>query len=71
MISGRIDLLTYLNSYNISGNKFFKQHLYKLSNTLRLNFRYVKIIRFLHPRYNPRILRDTLKNVQKQVRLFW
>ena len=71
MISGRIDLLTYLNSYNISDNKFFKQHLYKLSNMLRLNFRYVKIIRFLHPRYNPRILRDTLKNVQKHVRLFW
>ena len=29
MISGRIDLLIYLNSYNISGKKFFKQHLYK------------------------------------------
>ena len=29
MISGRIDLLIYLNSYNISGKKFFKQPLYK------------------------------------------
>ena len=57
---------------------FYKQHLYtqrqakidkkikqKLSNTLRLNFRYLKIIHFLHPRYHPKIIGDTLKNVSK------
>ena len=57
---------------------FYKQHFYKqrqaeigkkikhkLSNTLRLNFRYLKIIRFLHPRYHPKIIGDNLKIVQK------
>ena len=34
----------------------------KLSNTLKLNFSYLKIIRFLHP---PKIIGDFLKNVQK------
>ena len=37
----------------------------KLSNTLRLNFCYLKIIRFLHTRYHPEIIGDILKNVQK------
>ena len=37
----------------------------KLSNTLRLNFRYLKIIRFFHPRYHPEIIEKVLKNVQK------
>ena len=37
----------------------------KLSNTLRLNFRYIKIIGFLHPRYHPKKLEDILKNLQK------
>ena len=36
-----------------------------MSNTLRLNFCYLKIIEFLHPRYLPKILGDILKNVQK------
>ena len=57
---------------------FYKQHFYKqrqaeigkkikqkLSNTLRLNFCYLKIIRFLYPRYHPKIIGNTLKNVQK------
>ena len=35
------------------------------SNTLRLIFRYLKIIRLLHPRYHPKIIGDILKNVQK------
>ena len=56
----------------------FKQHFYeqrqaknqqkikqKLSNTLRLNFRYLKIIRFLHLPYHPKIIGDILKTVQK------
>ena len=36
-----------------------------LSNTLRLIFCYLKTIRFLHPRYDPKMLGDILKNVQK------
>ena len=39
----------------------------KLGNTLRLNFRYLEIIRFLHPRYHQKIMRDIL---EKHVRLF-
>ena len=39
----------------------------KLCNTVRLNFYYLKIIRFLHlPRYHPKIIRDIPKNVQKK-----
>ena len=37
----------------------------KLSNNLSLNFLYLKIIRFLHPRYQPKIIEDILKNAQK------
>ena len=37
----------------------------KLSNTLRVNFGYLKIIRFLHSRDYPKIIEDVLKNVQK------
>ena len=37
----------------------------KLSNTLTLNFFYLKIIRLLHLRYHPKIIGDILKNVQK------
>ena len=57
---------------------FYKQNFYgqrhaeigkkikqKLSNALRLNFSYLKIIRFLYPRYHPKIIGDTLKNVEK------
>ena len=36
-----------------------------LSNTLRLNFRYLKIIHFLHPRYYPKIVGHILKKKQK------
>ena len=56
----------------------YKQHFYKqhqaeigkkieqrLSNTLRLNFCYLKIICFLHPRYHPKTLGHILKHVQK------
>ena len=32
-----------------------------------LNFCNLKIIRFLHPRYHPKIIGDILKNVQMQV----
>ena len=36
-----------------------------LSNTLRLNFYYLKIIHTLHLRYNPKIMGHILKNKQK------
>ena len=49
---------------------FYEQHFYKqrhlhkikqmLSNTLSLNFCYLKIIRILHPRYHPKIIGDIL-----------
>ena len=42
----------------------------KLSNTLRLNFSHLKIIRSPHTRYHPKIIRDILKMYKKQVRLF-
>ena len=58
---------------------FYKQHPWqnykltkikqKLDNTLRLKFCYIKIIRFLQPRYHLKIVGDILKNVQEQVRL--
>ena len=36
-----------------------------LSNTLRLNFCYLKIIQILHPRYHPKKMGHILKNKQK------
>ena len=57
---------------------FYKQHVYKqrqaeigkksrqmLSNTLRLNFCYLKIIHILHTRYHPWITGHILKAKQK------
>ena len=52
---------------------FYKQHQteigkeikQKLSNTLRLNFCYLKIICFFHARYRLKKLGDILNNVQK------
>ena len=41
-----------------------KKSKQKLSNTLRLNFCYLKIFRFLHPHHHPKII-DVLKNVQE------
>ena len=42
-----------------------------LSNSLRLNFCYFKIIHFLHPRYYSKIIGDILKKcTKKQVCLF-
>ena len=35
------------------------------SNTLRLNFHYLKIIRILHLRYHPKVIGHTLKNKLK------
>ena len=36
-----------------------------LSNNLRLNFCYLKIIHILHPRYHPKIIGHILKKKQK------
>ena len=58
---------------------FYKQHFYKqhqadigkkkikqkLSDTLWLNIWFLKIIRFLHPRYHPKIVRNILKHAAK------
>ena len=37
-----------------------------LSNALRLNFCYLKIIHVLHPRYDPKMTLYILKNKQKK-----
>ena len=42
----------------------------RLSSTQIPNFYYLEIIRFLHPRYHPRIMGDILKMCERQVRLF-
>ena len=39
----------------------------KLSNTLKLNFCYLKIIRFLHPFCHRKIIGDILINKQKTI----
>ena len=43
-----------------------------LSYTLRLNFRYLKIVHILHPRYHPKIIGYIVRNDQKKkyVRIF-
>ena len=55
-------------SYTVISNgklKLAKKNKQKLSNILTLNFYYLKIIRFLHRRYLPKIIGDILENVQK------
>ena len=52
---------------------FYKQRLaenckkikQKLSNTLIINFYYLKIIRILHPRYQLKVVGEIRKTVQK------
>ena len=41
-----------------------------LSNTLRLNFSYLKNFHILHPRYHPKIIRHILNDTQKSKRVF-
>ena len=58
----------FLSNTFISNNNRVKlaKNKQKLSNTtMRLNFRYLKIIRFLYPRYYLKLNEDILKNVQK------
>ena len=40
------------------------------SNTLRLNFCYLKVIQILHPHYRPKIVGHTLKNKQKNMYVY-
>ena len=42
-----------------------------LSNTLRLNFCYLKVINTLHSHYHPKIIGHILKNMQKNKCLYW
>ena len=42
----------------------------KLSNTVKLNFCFLKFIHFHHASYLPKSAGDNLKNIQKQVGLF-
>ena len=62
---------------------FYRQHFYqqlqaeiwqklKMSNTLSLNFCYLKIFCFFHPLYHPKIIEDILKMYKNQLRLsYW
>ena len=43
----------------------------KLSITLRLNFSYPKLFRFIYLSYHLKIIEDILQNVSKQVCLFF
>ena len=45
--------------------KLAKKIKHKLSNTLRLNFCYLKITYFLHLHYHPNIIGDILKKCAK------
>ena len=41
-----------------------------LSNTLRVNFFFLKITHILYPHYHPKILRHALKSKKEQVCLY-
>ena len=43
----------------------------KLSNTLRLDLCYLKIICYLNPRYHPKVIGNILKKVQKSKCVFF
>ena len=60
-------LLTFFisNTYKQCQTEIGKKIKQMLSNTLRLNFCYSKIICILHPRYHPKIIGDIPKNKQK------
>ena len=74
-------LPTWISLESLSNTRFFyKQHFYNqrqaeigkkikqmLSNTLRWNFCYLRIIYILHPRYHPNIIRYILKNKQRNM----
>ena len=51
-------------------NRLHEKIKQQLSNTLRLNFTWLKIIRFLYPRPHPKMIGDIFKNKQENVHLF-
>ena len=53
------------NTFISNARLKWEKHQAKLSKNLRLNFYYLKLVHFLHPRYHPKIIGDILKNVQK------
>ena len=53
---------TFISNARLKLAKKIKQ---MLSNTLRLNFCYLKYIHILHPRYHPKIIVHILKNKEK------
>ena len=62
----KLDAFFTSNTFiSIARVKFAKKIKQMLSNTLRLNFRYLKIIHILHLHYHPKIIGRTLKNKQK------
>ena len=61
------EIQAFFVSYTFISNAWLKWSKFKqkLSNTQRLNFCYLKIICFFHPRYQPKIIGNILKFVQK------
>ena len=50
--------------------KFLMENVIFCVVSVRLNFRHLKIIRFLRLRYHPKIIADVLQIYRKQVRRF-
>ena len=74
----KVKMLKFLQTKLTQIHAFFKSNTFisnaswnwrkikqKLSSTLRLNFCYLKIICFVHPRYHSKLIGDIIKNVQK------
>ena len=65
-VNGRQYTLFIISNTFISNARLkLEKNKQKLSNTLRLNIHNLKIIRFFHPCYHPKIIGDIPKNVQK------
>ena len=59
--------LFWNNTLFYISNTFISQKIkQKLSNTLRLNFCFLKIIGFLNPRYDPKVIGDIQKELAKR-----
>ena len=53
------------NTFTSNASWNWRKIKQKLSNTLRQNFCYLKIILFVHPRYHSKIIGDIIKNCAK------
>ena len=67
----KIWLITQSTIYKQPHTEIGQKMKQMLSNTLRLNFCYLKIIHILHARYHRKIIEDILKNVQKKSTSIW